>query len=177
MQKAVKYSVFRTKWGYFGLAGNESGLLRTRLPGPQPDKIKHLLLKNLRQAQFDKDFFKTIQQQIIAYSDGACINFNKDVPVIFEGFSLFSKQVLSACRNVKFSETISYGQLAERVGRAGAARAVGRVLAKNPLPLIIPCHRVIRSDGKIGGFSATGGKNLKKRLLKHEQKQTAGTAK
>ena len=177
MQKAVKYSIFKTKWGYFGLAGTEYGLIRTHLPAQQPDKIIYRLLRNLQQAQLDKDFFKAIQQQIIAYFDGDCINFNEDVPVILDGFSLFARGVLTACRNVRFSETISYGQLAERIGRAGAARAVGRVLAKNPLPLIIPCHRVIKSDGKIGGFSATGGKDLKKKLLRHEQKQAAGRPK
>jgi methylated-DNA-[protein]-cysteine S-methyltransferase len=176
LQKVVKYSIFKTKWGYFGLAGTEYGLLRSQLPGLEADKIKCRLLKNLQQAQFDKDFFKAIQQQIIAYFDGDCINFNEDVPVILDGVSLFARGVLITCRNIRFGETISYGRLAERIGRAGAGRAVGRVLAKNPLPLIIPCHRVIKSDGKIGGFSSTGGKDLKKRLLRHEQKQAPEAA-
>jgi len=176
LQKVVKYSIFKTKWGYFGLAGTEYGLLRSQLPGLEADKIKCQLLKNLQQAQFDKDFFKTIQQQATAYFDGTRVEFNKDAPLILAGFSLFARGVLAACRNIRFGETISYGRLAEKLGQAGAGRAVGRVLAKNPLPLIIPCHRVIKSDGKIGGFSSTGGKDLKKRLLQHEQKQAPEAA-
>ena len=92
-----------------------------------------------------------------------------DIPVAFEGLSPFAIKVLSACRNVGFGKAVSYHELARKIGRANAARAVGTVMAKNPLPLIIPCHRVIRSDGKLGGFSAPGGISLKKRLLRHEK--------
>ena len=76
---------------------------------------------------------------------------------------------MTACRDIRFGQTVSYGRLAEMAGKPGAARAVGRALAKNPLPLIIPCHRVICANGKIGGFSAPGGVTLKKRLLQLEQ--------
>ena len=75
---------------------------------------------------------------------------------------------MTACRDIKFGQTISYSGLAKRIGRAGSARAVGNALAKNPLPLIIPCHRVVRNDGKIGGFSAKGGITLKKKMLELE---------
>jgi O-6-methylguanine DNA methyltransferase len=84
--------------------------------------------------------------------------------------SLFAGRVLTACGDIKFGQTISYGRLAKKIGRAGAARAVGGALAKNRLPLIIPCHRVIRSDGKIGGFSAAGGTTIKKGMLELERK-------
>ena len=84
-------------------------------------------------------------------------------------FEPFQAAVLNACRRVKHGKTITYGQLAKEIGKSNAARAVGNALARNPLPLIIPCHRVLAANNKLGGFSAPGGKNLKARLLKHEQ--------
>ncbi|MHC4125741.1 MAG: methylated-DNA--[protein]-cysteine S-methyltransferase [Planctomycetota bacterium] len=168
MQKAIKYTIFETKWGYFGIVGTEYALCRTQLPGPKREKIKSLLLKNIPAAQFDKGFFRSLQEQITAYFEGACVDF-RTVPVVLEGFSSFLSLVLTACKNVGFGRTVSYSGLARKLNRPAAARAVGGALAKNPLPLIIPCHRIICSDGKIGGFSAAGGTVLKAKLLKHEQ--------
>jgi len=117
----------------------------------------------------EKSLFKTAQEQITAYFDGDCVNFSPDIPVVLDDLSRFSRLVLTACRNIRFGQTTSYSGLAKKLGRPGTARAVGGALAKNPLPLIIPCHRVIRSNGKIGGFSAPGGTNLKAKLLELEQ--------
>ena len=89
---------------------------------------------------------------------------------MLDGLSPFYKSVLTACKFVRFGQTINYGELAKKAGRPSSARAVGNALARNPLPLIIPCHRVIRSDGSLGGFSALGGLSLKRKLLAHEQK-------
>ncbi len=175
MQKAIKYTIFKTRWGYFGLVGTESALLRTHLPAPEPEKIKRQLLKNLSfvnrdsRIEFEKALFKTAQEQITAYFDGDCINFSRDFPIILDGFNFFISSVLTACREIRFGQTISYSGLAKSINRPGTARAVGSALAKNPLPLIIPCHRVVRSDGKIGGFSAIGRTNLKAKLLELEQ--------
>ena len=180
MQKIIKYAIFKTRWGYFGLAGTENGLLRTHLPSLKSEKIKSQLLKNLKlvnrassfenqvyRIEFDKIFFKAIQERIAAYFDGACINLS-NISIVLDGFSFFVTSVLTACRNIEFGRTISYSGLAKKLGRTTVARALGAALAKNPLPLIIPCHRVVRKDGKIGGFSAPGGKELKAKLLKHE---------
>jgi O-6-methylguanine DNA methyltransferase len=168
MQKVTKYTIFQTKWGYFGLAGTEYGLCRTQLPGSKPEKIKTLLLKNLHAAQFDKTFCKILQEQITAYFEGACVNFSRDLPLILDGFCSFGTSILTTCREIEIGQTITYGQLAKKAGRPNASRAVGSTLAKNPLPLIIPCHRIIRSDGKLGGFSAPGGITLKKKMLELE---------
>lgn len=170
MQKVTKYTIFQTKWGYFGLAGTEHGLRRTQLPGSKPEKIKTILLKNLPAAQFDKTFCKILQQQIIAYFEGDYIKFSRDIPLILDGFSSFSTSILTTCREIEIGQTITYGKLAKKAGRPNASRAVGSTLAKNPLPLIIPCHRIIRSDGKMGGFSAPGGITLKKKMLELEGK-------
>jgi methylated-DNA-[protein]-cysteine S-methyltransferase len=166
----TRYTIFRTKWGYFGLAGSESGLLRTCLPLADPEKVKTRLLIGLQAARCDKDLFQTAQERITAYFEGAYVNFDKDIPILLDGFSRFARSVLTACRDVRFGRTISYGELAAKAGSPKAARAIGGVMARNPLPLIIPCHRVVRSDGKIGGFSAAGGVKLKKRMLELEGK-------
>lgn len=169
MKKVTKYTIFSTKWGYFGLVAAQVALCRTHLPAPIPEKIKAALLKKLPNPKYDKNLFKTLQQQIAAYFDGCVIDFSPDIPVTLEGFSPFAVSVLTACRDVRFSQTITYGRLARKAGRPTAARAVGRIMAKNPIPLIIPCHRVIRTDGGLGGFSAPGGIILKKKLLSHEK--------
>ena len=170
MRKVIKYVIFKTKWGYFGLAGTKSALCRTYLPGPEPKKIEARLLKNCRDAQFDDTFFKILQKQIAAYFEGSCINFSTDIPIVLDGFAVFSRKVLTACREIEFGQRITYSGLAKKTGRPAASRAVGNALAKNPLPLIIPCHRVLRTDGKMGGFSAPGGISFKKRMLTLEYK-------
>ena len=170
MQKVIKYVIFKTKWGYFGLAGTESALCRTHLPGPESKKIESRLLKNCREAQFDRTYFKTLQKQIASYFEGSCVNFSPNIPIVLDGSSGFSREVLTACRSIKFGWTITYSGLAKKAGRPTSSRVVGNALAKNPLPLIIPCHRVLRTDGKMGGFSAPGGISFKKRMLALEHK-------
>jgi methylated-DNA-[protein]-cysteine S-methyltransferase len=174
MQETFKYTIFQTKWGYFGLSGTELGLCRSCLPMPEHQKIKDQLLgieagSDTPSAQYCKAFFKPLQEQIKAYFKGQCVDFNIDMPVILDGLSPFVRSVLAACRGIGFGRTTSYLSLAKKLGRPDAARAVGNALAKNPLPIIIPCHRIIRSDGNLGGFSADGGKDLKAKLIKHEQ--------
>ena len=168
MQETIRYAVFRTKWGYFGLAGTDKALLRTCLPVSQPGKAKRCLLKGLP-AKCDRTLFNTLQRQIIAYFEGTYVDFDRNIPIVLDGFSQFAGRVLTACRNIRFGQTLTYGQLAKKAGNPTAARAIGRVMASNPLPLIIPCHRVICSDGRIGGFSARGGTKLKNRLLQLER--------
>jgi methylated-DNA-[protein]-cysteine S-methyltransferase len=181
MQKVIKYTIFKTKWGYFGLAGTEKAFCRTYLPTPEPEVIKSYLMKDLllynrassigdrvSGIEFDESFIRTARDQITAYFEGVHVDFS-NIPIILDGFTLFARSVLKACRSIEFGCTVTYSRLARKAGRSNAARAVGGVMARNPLPLIIPCHRVIRSDGKIGGFSAPGGTDFKEKLLRHEQ--------
>lgn len=78
----------------------------------------------------------------------------------------FEQRVWSALSGIPFGETRTYKWIAEKIGNPGAVRAVGRALSKNPLPIIIPCHRVIESDGSLGGYSS--GTHRKRRLLEME---------
>jgi len=166
----TKYVIFRTRWGHFGLCGTEKALFRTRLPITDLEQARDRLIRKYPDSGFDKLFFKELQQQIKAYFEGGYVVFNKDIPIVLDGLGGFARKTLAACRDVPFGRTISYGQLANKTASPGAARAVGRVMANNPLPLIIPCHRVICSDGRLGGFSATGAVSLKKKLLNLEKR-------
>lgn len=79
----------------------------------------------------------------------------------------FTRAVLAETRRIPFGKTVSYGELARRIGRPRAARAVGQSLGRNPVPILIPCHRVIAGDGTLGGF--TGGLRIKRKLLSLEK--------
>jgi methylated-DNA-[protein]-cysteine S-methyltransferase len=171
MKDSTKYTIFETKWGYFGLLGTKNRVFRSALPRPKWQEVERRLVENLTSPKYEKRVFKELQAQIRAYFDGSYVNFGKDIPIVMAGLSKFSRQVLEVCRDVKYGQTISYGRLAEMAGKTGAARAVGGVLSRNRLPLIIPCHRILCANGKIGGFGAAGGVELKKKMLEFEQKR------
>lgn len=165
----LKYVIFSTEWGYFGLAGTKKGLLRSHLPSPKPEIVESRLLAGFDGACYDEFYFHSLAEQIIAYFQGHNVNFPRRIPLLLSELNPFCQAVLNACRDIPFGRVLTYAELAKKIRRPKAARAIGNALALNPLPLIIPCHRVIRSDGKAGGFTAYGGPQLKQRLLKLEQ--------
>lgn len=95
------------------------------------------------------------------------------LPVDLDGLPPFRRQVLDALHRLPPGELISYGKLGAEVGRPGAGRAVGQAVGANPIPVVIPCHRVIASDGTLGGFGI--GLDVKRRLLAHEGLSVGGT--
>ncbi len=101
------------------------------------------------------------------YFQGECIDFSS-IPVLFDAMTPFRRTVLKVIRTLGFGEICSYGDVAHMCGSPHAARAVGGALASNPVPIIIPCHRVVASDGRLTGFSAPGGESTKKALLQME---------
>ena len=105
-----------------------------------------------------------------AYAAGAYDDF-LDVEVDPGPQSDFRRRVMACCRRVPFGTTLTYGQLAAQAGVPGAARAVGRCMATNPVPIIIPCHRVVAADGSLHGYSSPGGVRMKQRLLQWEAKR------
>lgn len=98
-----------------------------------------------------------------AYAAGAKDDFH-DIRVE-PATSAFQRRVLAECRRIPYGSTVTYGQLAAKAGSPGASRAVGNCMAGNRIPLVIPCHRVVRSDGQIGSYSAPGGAQTKSKLL------------
>ena len=108
------------------------------------------------------------REQLGRYFAGTLQEF--DLPIDFSDYSTFAVAVLHALQTVPFGTTVSYGELAAMAGHPGAARAVGRVVGANRTPILIPCHRVIGSSGKLVGYSAAGGLETKRWLLEFEQK-------
>lgn len=92
----------------------------------------------------------------------------RDVEIDCGPQTAFQRRVIEGCRQIPFGRTLTYGELAEKAGDPGAARAVGNVMAVNRIPLIVPCHRVVSSGGSSGGYSAAGGVRTKLRLLEAE---------
>jgi O-6-methylguanine DNA methyltransferase len=179
MAGLVKWTIFKTKWGYFGLAADNDGLLRSILPCPDWKTARNRLLAGLQNAQYDEKLLKSLQEWIIAYFEGrlpsSVLCLPSSIPLALDHLGPFQQKVLACCRKIPYGKAISYSQLARMVGNPRACRAVGSALAGNPVPLVVPCHRVIRSDGSLGNFSASattglrlavlGGKSLKNELL------------
>ena len=173
MNTQMKYTIFNTAWGYFGLVADKKGLIRTVLPCKNHKIVEKRLLAGLNNPQFNKNLLKSLQKQIIAYFAGKHIPrhpFSALCPLNFPDLTTFTRKVLIACSKIPSGKTVSYSQLAGMIGKPRASRAVGSALAKNPIPLIIPCHRVIHSDGSLGNFSAFGGTSTKKKLLVLEKR-------
>jgi methylated-DNA-[protein]-cysteine S-methyltransferase len=101
------------------------------------------------------------------YATGQPIDFS-DFTVDLEGLTPFQRAVVRHTRRLRYGQTASYGEIARRAGKSGAARAVGSVMARNRVPLLIPCHRVVAAGRALGGFSAIDGVRTKRRLLQLE---------
>lgn len=111
----------------------------------------------------DDDAFDELRDQLDAYFAGEPVSF--DLPVVLDG-PPYQRQVWEAVRAIPYGTTCSYGEIASRLGHPHAARAVGYANARNPLSLVVPCHRVIGANGELTGYA--GGLNRKQSLLRHE---------
>ncbi len=156
-----------TTLGRFGLIASSLGLRRVCWPGCKPPAT--LKLYPLSQAPpLVARFLKTTAAQLTDYFLSRKVRFT--APLDLTPLTPFARKVLTALSHLPYGRTMSYGQLAKRVGAPAAARAVGSVLARNPIPLVIPCHRVLTRTGALGGFSAPAGSNLKQQLLLMESR-------
>ncbi len=169
LDEKFRYVIFETEWGFFGLLGNEKGLLRSCLPIASRSIAETNLLVGISSAGYNPTWCIGFQGAIKAYFEGQRVDFFEDIKVRQEGKSQFDREIMGVCRKIGYGKTVSYGELAKSAGREKAVRAVGGALGRNRLPLIIPCHRVICANGQIGGFSAEGGVKLKERMLELEQ--------
>jgi len=106
-----------------------------------------------------------LHEMLRRYFDGAAVDF-WPIPLDLEETTPFRRAVWRAARELRWGETIHYGGLAQRLGRPGAARAVGQALGANPVPIVVPCHRILAAHGKLGGFGA--GLPWKRELLRIE---------
>lgn len=166
MNSLEKYCVFSTKWGYFGISARNGLLTRTCLPDGDPRLVELEMLRH-GPCEYDSDLLPLVQEQIQYYFEEKPCSLDQ-IDLDLTKMSAFAQHVYTALRQICPGHTTSYSQLARQSGYPNAARAVGRVMAGNPMPLIIPCHRVLTANGKLGGFSGIGGAFMKQSLLEHE---------
>jgi methylated-DNA-[protein]-cysteine S-methyltransferase len=159
------YTIFPTPLGWMGLLGSPDGLRQVVLPQSSSQAVQRILSQT--GATSEESFFSDLTQRVSKYLSGEPLMFNEALDI--RDATPFQQQVWQAACNIPYGQTRSYQWLAKQVGRPKAARALGQALAANPLPIIIPCHRVITSQGKLGGFA--GGLALKRRLLELEHNQ------
>jgi methylated-DNA-[protein]-cysteine S-methyltransferase len=165
-ESAPKYRVVETPWGEMAFVADGRKLVGVLLPARSQRQLLRGLSRRWPQAKAAPRLLPQLARQLRNYFAGRTAVFS--VACDLSGYTEFQRRVLDACRRVPAGSTVSYGRLAARVGRPAAARAVGGVMAANPMPLVIPCHRVVSATGGLGGFSALGGTAIKRRLLDHE---------
>ena len=151
-----------TAIGHFRLIASTQGLRRICWPKSKPPATLNLLAIP-KAPPTTARLLKATAAQLADYFLGRKVCFT--APLDLTLLTPFARKVLTALARLPYGQTLTYGQLAKRVGSPNAARAVGSCLAHNPLPLIIPCHRVLPRTAALGGFSAPAGPPLKRRLL------------
>ena len=164
------YLIFETASGFCGIAWNNVGITRFQLPSRSAEAAERLLLRKAQRAE------PGIPMPDVTEAVAAAKRYFAGEETDFSGVTLdlddqdaFFKQIYIAARQVGWGRTTTYGTLAKELGAGPeAARDVGQAMAKNPVPLIIPCHRVLAAGGKVGGFSAPGGSATKIHMLKLE---------
>jgi methylated-DNA-[protein]-cysteine S-methyltransferase len=160
------YAIFETALGWAGVAWVEAGLSAVHLPEPDPAAARRGLLRRCPQA-VEADPPAPVRQAIAAIAAqlaGEPADFT-GVVLDLSGTPAFHARVYEIARAIPSGETLTYGEVATRLGDRLLARDVGEALGRNPWPIVVPCHRVTAAGGKLGGFSARGGARTKLRLL------------
>ena len=160
--------IFRSKIGWFGAVVNEQGVSRLHFGHKTKRDVQaKLSSEEVQSSQAPPDWWKNAQKLLVAYANGERVDLST-IPLSLGEMTPFQQRVVQSLLKVGYGQTVTYTELANRAGSPRAARAVGNKMAKNLLPLLIPCHRVIASGGKLGGFSAPQGITMKQRLLDME---------
>jgi methylated-DNA-[protein]-cysteine S-methyltransferase len=170
MGKRQQYRVFETAGGFCAIAWSDTGITRFQLPASTAAATERNLRRRLSDAApgTPPSYVATLIEAVCRYFAGAPIDFS-DVRLDLDGQDPFAQRIYAALRRVGWGRTTTYGALAKQIGAGPeAARDVGQAMAQNPVPLIIPCHRVLAAGGKLGGFSAPGGASTKIRMLELE---------
>lgn len=164
----IRWREFETPFGETFLAATARGVLRLSWQVDDPEEAAESLreefpLWGVKQAP---DRLEDAAGQLGEYFAGERTAF--DLEVDLTGVTDFQRTVLEATARIPFGTTVTYGELAERIDRPEASRAVGSALGSNPVPIVVPCHRVVRSDGSVGGYTA--GTGYKRQLLELESR-------
>ena len=164
INEELKYTTFDTAIGWVGMLGSAKGLLRITLPQPSVQEAHRLLGDGVNNATWSPHYFEGLIERLKTYFSGRKATFPDELDL--SRATPFQRRVWEATRLIPYGETRSYTWVAEQLGRPKAVRAVGQALGRNPVPIVVPCHRVLTSSGKLGGFR--GGLEMKRHLLSLE---------
>jgi O-6-methylguanine DNA methyltransferase len=160
----MRFCIVNTALGWLGLVLSPAGLRAATLPrGDRDAALGEVLALGAREEARDGEP-GDLPQRLRRYARGEAVAFPDALD--FSAATAFQRDVWQAMRDIPYGQTRSYGWLAARVGKPHAARAVGQASAANPWPIIVPCHRVVSSNGRLGGYG--GGLDMKERLLRLE---------
>jgi methylated-DNA-[protein]-cysteine S-methyltransferase len=165
--RTQRYCVFETALGACGIAWSDRGLTQVRLPEPDAAGVERRLRKRSGASASDPAPVADVIAEIRRYFAGGRVEFTS-VALDLSGADPFDRAVYDAARSIGWGRTTTYGELACQIDAPEAARDVGQALGRNPLPLIVPCHRIVAKGKGLGGFSAPGGVATKIRLLRLE---------
>lgn len=162
----LAFALFDTSLGWMGIVGSTYGLKRVILPQKSKEAVLYQVMNYGCVAEDQViALFGDLPHRLKQYLGGGPVDFPDRLDL--GKTTRFQQKVWQLVRTIPYGETRSYGWAASRLGLPKAARAIGQALGRNPLPIIIPCHRVINSDGRLGGFG--GGLELKESLLRLER--------
>jgi methylated-DNA-[protein]-cysteine S-methyltransferase len=164
MTQYLYYVIFNTAAGWVGVLSSETGLLRITLPRRAASDAYQQLGDEIKQAAPAPDRFQDLMERLSFCFAGHRVDFPDKLDL--SAATAFQREVWEATRLIPYGETRNYAWVAAQIKKPKAVRAVGQALGKNPLPVIIPCHRVLARDGGLGGFG--GGLEMKKYLLRLE---------
>ena len=162
------FSAFTTAWGPVGVIANQAGITRVILPAYQMDDLLGLLQWEHPNAKRCDEIFTDFIEQARSFFNAKPADFS-DIALDLPSEDTFYGTIYRAARKIEYGQTVSYLELAKKISKPESVRALATGLGKNPTPLIVPCHRIIYSSGKIGGFSAAGGVPLKQRMIDLEK--------
>ena len=160
----LQLAVFPTAIGWFGVLGNSKGLARMVFAHPSAKAVKQALGEFAAGVE-EADWSPQLRKKLESYAAGRKVNFDEAKIVRQRPLTEFQERVVAIVRSIPRGETLTYGEVAQLAGSPGAARAVGSVMSSNPVPVIVPCHRVVGACGSLGGFSAAGGIHTKQWML------------
>ena len=160
------WAAFDTAIGRCAIVWGPRGIVGSQLPEPDDDALRRRLDRRFPGAieSSPSAAMRSVIDRIVALLDGRGGDL-ADVPLDMAGVDAFDARVYAEALKIRPGETLTYGELARRIGAPGAARAVGQAMAQNRFAPIVPCHRVVAAGGRAGGFSANGGATTKLRML------------
>ncbi|WP_417308717.1 methylated-DNA--[protein]-cysteine S-methyltransferase [Devosia sp.] len=168
---ALQHCLLETAIGTFAVGWSAAGIGRVALPGRAPHDAASRAADWGRTPGVPTGAAAVLAERISAYADGRPERFD-DLPLDLTGVPDFHRRCYAVIGRLGWGETTTYGAIARELGDVGLSRAVGAAMGANPIPLVIPCHRVLGANGKPGGFSAPGGVGSKLEMLRLERAAT-----